>query len=136
MDGDEGLAKVDAVANIAHQHNPRMELLTYQSRFRKAHLQNWNPKLQHVVFLCSDSRVARKSITNVKQSAQLTCHARFCLDVIRLVVRPMSAIDKYHDAMPVRIGVKSFSSERVMDHIAASFMVLQFLHWLRSRPFL
>lgn len=133
MDGDEGLAKVDAVANIAHQHNPLMELLTYQSRFRKPHLQKWNPKMKNVVFLCLDSHATRKSICNeVKRSAQFICHARLCSDVITLGVSPMAAIDKCHAAMLVRVNVKSGSSDLIMANTTACLMVGQFTRWLHQ----
>lgn len=135
MEDDLGLAKVDAVANITHQHNPRMELLAYRCRFRRAHLQNWRPSQRNAVFLCFDSQGVRKSIWNEgQQSAQFICHARFCSDVLRLDISPKPAIDECYTSRLVSVDSKSCSSDLVMAHFVASLMVMQFKRWLWAKP--
>ena len=59
MDFDVGTPAVDAVANLAHQYHPQMELLTYDARFLRSHLTSWRSELRHAVFLCNESAATR-----------------------------------------------------------------------------
>lgn len=131
MDGDEGLAKVDAVANIAHQHNPRMELLTYQCRFRKSHLRKWNPKLKNVVFLCLKTNDERRSVRNrLSETAQFLCDASVGRMIIRIAVSTAPGINPHYASTLVPDVLAKGMSDLIRANTTACLMVDQFMRWL------
>jgi len=138
MEFDVGMPKVDAVANSAHQQNPRMELLTYGSRFRRHHLQKWRSGLKYAVFLCVDSMTARKSSWRlIKQAARFLCDGRPGPDVIKVLASEMPATDTNYPST-LRASKQSplgkSSCDIVTAIIAAGLMVAQFSRWLRDLP--
>lgn len=138
MDFDVGMAKVDAVANIAHQQNPRMEILTYRGRFGRPHLQKLQSGLDNAVFLCVDSITARKSIWNrIKHAAHFLCDGRLGAEVIRVLASERSSTDTYYQStfLPSkRSSMNKYSCDLVTATIAVGFMVTQFSRWLRYIP--
>jgi len=134
MDCDVGMAKVDAVANIAHQQNPRMELRMYRSRFRRTHLQKWSSGLKNAVFVCVDSMAARKSIwKQLKHDTQFLCDGRFGTEVIRVIASQQPATDTDYPSTLAVVPPSTYSCDLVTTNIAAVFMVAQFSRWLRRR---
>lgn len=137
LDFDVGMAKVDAVANIAHQHNPHMELMTYRSRFRRSNLQKWKPKLHNAVFLCVNSMAARSIWNLIRFDYQFLGETRLGIKVIRVVTSHKPAMDTYYPSTLTeskRSPVRKHSYDIVMTTIAAGFVVAQFARWLRNDP--
>lgn len=133
MDFDIGSAKVDAVANIAHQQNPHMELLTYRSRFLLTHLQECRPGLKNAVFLCGGTLAASKSTPNkVNQSTHFFCEARLGSNEIRLL-----SSTKPNEASEIELVTTKpgrSSNDLVMANLSACLMAFQFVRWLKDRP--
>lgn len=135
MDFDVGMTSVDAVANIVHQQNPRMELLTYRSRFRRTHLQKWSSGLKNAAFVCVDSMAARKSIwKQIKHAAHFLCDGRLGTEVIRVIASQQPATDTFYPSTLAVVPPSTYSCDLVTANIAAVFMVAQFSRWLRGIP--
>lgn len=129
LDYDLGTAKVDAVANIAHQHNPRMELLTFRSGLRHQHMKEWKPDLQNAVFLCGVTKGTGKSILNqVMRSAHFICEARLGTAEIRLSSRLELTTESSINELATNKPNRS-TTDLVMANITACIMVYQFMRW-------
>ncbi len=137
LDYDLGTPTVDAVANIAHQYHPQMELLTYHARFCQSHLTKWKAGLKHAVFLCVDSMEMRRSLWQwVSHRAQFLCDGHLGSDAIRVVSTERPA---KHTGYPSNRVVSEkppgkCASDVVSASLAAGFMVGQFTRWVRRLP--
>jgi molybdopterin-synthase adenylyltransferase len=140
MQDDVGTPKVHAVANIAHQQFPRMELHSLVERFRKSHVSKWPVGRQIAVFCCVDSIASRKLIwESVQAKAHFFVDGRMASEVIRVVASDTPAMDRYYTST-------LFSSSEAYQadcasrstiysaSIAGGLMVAQFSRWLRRLP--
>ncbi len=140
MEDDVGTAKVHAVANIAHQQFPRMELHVIEERFRKSHVQKWPQGRQNAVFCCVDSITSRKLIWEAVQTrAHFFCDGRMAAEVIRVITSDTPAMDRYYastlfSAGEAYAGECTSKSTIYTASIAAGLMVGQFARWLRRLP--
>lgn len=140
MESDVGSPKVHAVANIAHQQFPRMNLVSHAERFRKSHVQKWTHGRQMAVFCCVDSIASRKLIW---ESVQARCHfyvdGRMAAEVIRVITSDAPAMDRYY-ASTLFTSTEAYQGECTSKStiytasIAAGLMVGQFTRWLRRLP--
>ncbi|MFT3881144.1 MAG: ThiF family adenylyltransferase [Gemmatales bacterium] len=134
MDFDIGSAKVDAVANSAHQLNPHMELLTYRSRFLLSHLQEWRLGYRNAVFLCGGTLPSHKSSGSwAKQTAHFICEARLGADEIRLLTSTKPPYEINETALVTDKPDRS-TSDLVMANLSACLMVYLFARWLQNLP--
>ncbi|MFT3883346.1 MAG: ThiF family adenylyltransferase [Gemmatales bacterium] len=132
MDFDVGTPAVDAVANIAHQYHPQMELLTYDTRFRRSHLNSWKSGLRHAVFLCNESAVTRNMHWLwVHSSAQFLATCEVGTEAMDIVCSDQPA---RHSPTPNPTRQTGGKPDVMAVHLAAAFMVQQFQRWLRRLP--
>lgn len=140
MQDDVGTPKVHAVANIAHQQFPRMELHSIEERFRKSHVQKWPQGRQIAVFCCVDSIASRKLIWEAVQSrAHFFVDGRMAAEVIRVITCDTPAMDRYYPTTLFATseayqGECTSKSTIYTASIAAGLMVGQFTRWLRRLP--
>lgn len=134
MEDDLRLAKVDAVANIAHQHNPRMELQGHRCRFRRAHLQKWKLCLKNAVFLCLKTTAESKSVSNfLSKSVEFLCDGKAKRAIIRLAVFMASGNNKYYASTLVPNALGIDTNELIVANTTACLMVGQFIRWLHQK---
>lgn len=140
MQDDVGTPKVHAVANIAHQQFPRMNLLSHMERFRKSHVQKWTQGRQMAVFCCVDSITSRKLIwESVQAKAHFFVDGRMAAEVIRVITCDSPAMDRYYPSTlftssEAYQGECTSKSTIYTASIAAGLMVGQFTRWLRRLP--
>jgi len=124
LDYDVGMPAVDAVANVAHQYHPQMELLTYHARFRRSHLTSWKPGLRHAVFLCSESAATRKTHWQwVCHTAQFLCMGEVGTEAIKIVCSDQPAKRSLAPSYASQTGE---TPDVVTATLAAALMVQQF----------
>ncbi len=137
---DLGDRKVHAVANVAHQQFPQMELHAIPERFRKSEAKGWTAGKTYAVFVCVDSIETRQLIWEaIKDRAAFLTDGRVAAEVIRVLAsdRPLhdetyaatlfSAGEAYAGSCTAKMTIYAAS-------IAAGFMLAQFARWLRGQP--
>jgi sulfur carrier protein ThiS adenylyltransferase len=136
LDFDVGSPAVDAVANIAHQYQPQMELLTYPIAFHRTHLATWDQGLSSAVFLCDSSTKMKK--TYWKWLAD-TAHfiSDGCIAGDKLRVRCAEPPVHSRGYSVGHSGAERSESGRgskdvVTASLVASLMVSQFTRWLNG----
>lgn len=139
-ESDIGSPKVNAVAKQAKQQFPKLELHTFQERFRKSHVQRWSITRPIAVFCCVDSIDTRKLIWEaVKDKAQFFVDGRMAAEVIRVLASDTPNLDRHYPATlfaasEAYAGECTAKSTIYTANIAAGLMVGQFARWLRRLP--
>jgi sulfur carrier protein ThiS adenylyltransferase len=137
---DVGTEKVHAVANVAHQQYPRMELNALPERFRKSHVRLWPKDKATILFSCVDAIDTRQMIWEaVREKAQFFCDGRMAAEVIRILVADTPALDRYYAStlFPTQEAHAGSCSSKACIYgasIAAGLMIGQFTRWLRRLP--
>lgn len=131
LDYDVGTPAVDAVANIAHQYHPQMELLTYDARFRRSHVTSWKARHNYALFLCHEAAATRKSHWQwVSHVAQFLCAGDASTETINIVCSDQPG--KRHPV--IRHAESNGTPDVLTASFAATLMVQQFRNWLRRLP--
>ncbi len=132
LDYDVGTPAVDAVANIAHQYHPQMELLTYDARFRRSHVASWKAGQQHAVFLCNEAAATRKSHWQwIRHSAHFLCAGAVGTETIHIVCSDQPS----HRPPALSLATEPDATPDVVTaNLSAALMVQQFSRWLKRLP--
>ena len=137
---DVGDPKVHAVANVAHQQFPRMELHARRERFRRAAPRTWSTDREPAVFCCVDSIGARQLVWEaVKEVAAFFADGRMAAEVIRVLASGRPSLDTMYSATlfvagEAYVGSCTSKSTLYAASVAAGLMVGQFARWLRGVP--
>lgn len=133
---DQGLAKVDATADIAQQYHPQMELLTYKQRINQEHIQSWQSDTSIAAFICVNSLNERRNLWSLlNDNVQFYCEGSFsdtCVSVRSLVLPEPRVVSSYKPEI-VPPATKT-TSMLVSATLTASLMVKHFLRWQRGLP--
>jgi sulfur carrier protein ThiS adenylyltransferase len=138
-ESDLGVPKVHAVANIAHQQFPQMDLATVADRFRRSDVRSWEGVRPIVLFACVDSVDTRRMIWSaVQDRAAFFVDGRLAAEVVRVLASASPHGQSYPqtlfpaaDAYTSRCTAKSTIYAA---SVAAGLMVAQFARWLRGQP--
>lgn len=139
-ESDIGSPKVNAVAKQARQQFPKLELHTFQERFRKSHVQRWSTSRPIAVFCCVDSIDTRKLIWEaIKDKAQVFLDGRMAAEVIRVLASDKPNVDQHYPSTlfassEAYAGECTAKSTIYTANVAAGLMVGQFTRWLRRLP--
>jgi molybdopterin-synthase adenylyltransferase len=137
---DLGDPKVHAVANVAHQQFPHMELHAQPERFRRSAPRSWPADRDNVVFCCVDAIATRRLIWDaVKNVAAFFADGRIAAEVIRVLASGRPAADRAYQATlfgaeEAYSGSCTSKSTIYVASVAAGLMVAQFARWLRGQP--
>jgi sulfur carrier protein ThiS adenylyltransferase len=138
-ESDLGVPKVQAVANVAHQQFPRMDLTTVADRFRRSDVRAWSGDRPIAVFACVDSVDARRMIwTTVRDRAAVFVDGRLAAEVVRVLASVAPHGPGYTQtlfaAAEAYLGRCTAKSTIYGANVAAGLMVAQFARWLRGVP--
>jgi sulfur carrier protein ThiS adenylyltransferase len=138
-ESDLGEPKVHAVANVAHQQFPRMDLKTVADRFRRNDVRAWSGDQPIAVFACVDGIDARRMIWNaVRDRAAFFVDGRLAAEVVRVLasVTPHSASypQTLFPAAEAYLGRCTAKATIYAANVAAGLMLAQFARWLRGQP--
>ena len=136
---DLGDPKVHAVANVAHQQFPRMELNARPERFRRAHAQDLPSDKSLAVFACVDAIDTRRLIwTAVRDRAAFFADGRLAAEVIRVLASAAPHGEGYSRTLfpggEAYAGSCTGRTTIYAASIAAGLMLSQFARWLRGQP--
>jgi sulfur carrier protein ThiS adenylyltransferase len=139
---DVGDRKVDAVANVCHQQQPRMELHAVGERFRRSDVTRWPPVREICVFVCVDSIGTRRLVWEaVRARAAFLADGRMAAEVLRVLASGRPNADAAYPATlfsgtDAYAGACSSKSTIYAASVAAGLMVGQLARWLRGQPVL
>lgn len=139
-ESDVGSTKVSAVAKMAKQQFPKLEIHTFAERFRRSDAQRWSTSRQIAVFACVDSIDARKLIWEAtKDKAHFFVDGRMAAEVIRVLASDKPNVDQHYPttffaANEAYAGECTAKSTIFTANISAGLMVGQFSRWLRRLP--
>jgi sulfur carrier protein ThiS adenylyltransferase len=131
--------KVHAVANIAHQQFPRMDLATVADRFRRSDVRSWDGDRPIAVFSCVDTIDTRRMIwTAVRDRAAFFVDGRMAAEVARVLASAAPHGPSYprtlFPAAESYTGRCTAKSTIYAASVAAGLMVAQLARWLRGQP--
>lgn len=139
-ESDLGSNKVAAVAKLAKQQFPKLELHTFPERFRKNHVLRWSTTRPIAVFSCVDDIHARKLIwESVKDKAHFFVDGRMAAEVLRVLASDKPNVDQHYPttlfaSQEAYAGECTAKSTIYAANIGAGMMVAQFTRWLRRLP--
>jgi molybdopterin/thiamine biosynthesis adenylyltransferase len=139
-ESDLGRTKVEAVADIAKQQFPAIELTSVPERFRASVVRAWPIHREIAVFCCVDAIDTRKLIWQaVREAAGFFADGRMNAEVIRVLASGRPCADGVYTktlfpAQEAYAGSCTAKSTIYTANIAAGLMVAQFARWLRNWP--
>lgn len=134
LEGDLGMAKVEATAEICSRLNTNVVVKTIQGRFRRS------MEVGNVLFSCVDSITTRRLVwEGTRDRVAFFCDGRMAAEVLRVVVAADSESRAHYattlfDPGDAYRGSCTARSTIFCANIAAGFMVSQFSRWLRALP--
>jgi sulfur carrier protein ThiS adenylyltransferase len=136
---DVGDYKVHAVANVAHQQFPRMDLTAVPDRFRRSDVRKWACDQNIAVFACVDAIDTRRVVWEaVKGRVGFFADGRVAAEVVRVLASAAPHEEAYtrtlFPAGEAFVGACTAKSTVYVASVAAGLMVAQFARWLRSHP--
>ena len=136
---DLGDPKVHAVANVAHQQFPRMELHAVPERFRRGRAKELSADKSLAVFACVDAIDTRRLIwESVRDRAAFFADGRLAAEVIRVLASAAPHGDGYGRTLfpggEAYAGSCTGRTTIYAASIAAGLMLAQFARWLRGQP--
>ncbi|MFT3883350.1 MAG: ThiF family adenylyltransferase [Gemmatales bacterium] len=141
-ESDVGTNKVTAVAKLAKQQFPKLEIHTFPERFKKSHVLRWSTSRPIALFCCVDTIDARKLIWDaVKDKCHFFADGRMAAEVVRVLASDSPSADQHYPATlftakEAYAGECTAKSTIYTANIAAGLMVSQFTRWLRRLPVL
>ncbi len=137
---DIGDPKVHAVANVAHQQFPLMELHAIPERFRRSHGRGFRRDHEIAVFACVDAIDTRRLIWDaVQDRTRFFTDGRLAAEVIRVLAsaaphREFDYAGTLFRAGEAYAGSCTARTTIYAASIAAGLMLAQFARWLRGQP--
>jgi sulfur carrier protein ThiS adenylyltransferase len=136
---DIGDRKVHAVANVAHQQFPQMDLETVPDRFRRSDVRKWVGDRRIAVFASVDSIESRGVLWQaVKGRAAFFADGRVAAEVVRVLASTAPHGEVYTSTLfpsgEALAGACTAKSTIYTASVAAGLMLAQFARWLRSQP--
>jgi sulfur carrier protein ThiS adenylyltransferase len=135
---DVGDYKVHAVANVAHQQFPQMDLTAVPDRFRRSDVRTWSGDRRIAVFVCVDSIDARRVIWEaVRDRAAFLADGRVAAEVVRVFASAAPHRNEYSRTLfpagQAFAGSCTAKSTIYTASVAAGLMLAQFARWLRGQ---
>jgi sulfur carrier protein ThiS adenylyltransferase len=136
---DVGDFKVHAVANVAHQQFPMMDLTAVPDRFRRSDVRKWAGDRLLAVFASVDSIDTRRVIWEaVRDRAMFFADARVAAEVVRVLASAAPHGEEYPRSLfpagEAFAGACTAKSTVYTASVAAGLMLAQFTRWLRGQP--
>jgi len=136
---DLGDPKVHAVANVAHQQCPRMELNAIAERFRRGRAKELPSDKSLAIFACVDAIETRRLIwESVRERAAFFADGRLAAEVIRVLASVAPHGEGYSRTLfpggEAYAGSCTGRTTIYAASIAAGLMLSQFARWLRGQP--
>jgi sulfur carrier protein ThiS adenylyltransferase len=136
---DVGDYKVHAVANVAHQQFPQMDLVAVPDRFRRSEVRKWVGHKLIAVFVCVDAIDTRRVIWEaVKCRAEFYADGRVAAEVVRVLASAAPHGEAYSRTLfptgEAFAGTCTAKSTIYTASIAAGLVLAQFARWLRAQP--
>ena len=136
---DVGDDKVHAVANVAHQQFPQMDLTAVPDRFRRSEVRKWAGDRLLAVFACVDAIDARRMIWEAARSrVGFFADGRVAAEVVRVLASAAPHRNEYSRTLfpagQAFAGACTAKSTIYTASVAAGLMLAQFARWLRGQP--